>query len=160
METPTTEPTEPTEPTEQTEPPEATEPPGPATRSRWSPPAPLLALGQAATLAAVIGAVGYAVHRWAATGLPMSPLPGSPWPFIAAWTALTFLAGLLLVWATTGVDFDGRWQLILFPAIAGIRVSLAHRPDPALVYAYGLAALAVAAAGIAVWRRRRFAVRR
>ncbi|MFG2618829.1 hypothetical protein ACGFXC_14585 [Streptomyces sp. NPDC048507] len=118
-------------------------------------PAPVAALGRAAAIAALAVAIGYATHHWASSGMPLTPLPGSPWPYLTAWAALTFLAGLLLQWATAGVDYDGRWQLVVLPVYAGIRLSLAHRPDPALLYAYGATALAVAAAGIALWRRGR-----
>lgn len=131
------------------------EQPDPAPRSRWRPPAPLAALGQAVGITAVVTALGYAAHRWAATGLPMEPLPGSPWPLLTAWAVLTFLACLLLLWATAGVEYDGRWQLVVLPVFAGVRLSLAHRPDPALLYAYGAAVLAVAAAATALWRLRR-----
>ncbi|UQX01919.1 hypothetical protein [Streptomyces sp. RerS4] len=132
-----------------------TEPaPEPAPRKRWSPPAPLRVLGRAAAVTAAMTAVGYAANRWAATGLPLEPLPGSPWPYLTAWAVLTFLACLLLQWATSGIDYDGRWQMIVVPIFAGIRLSLAYHPDPTLLYAYGLAGLAVGAAGIAWWRRR------
>ncbi|MEU9002231.1 hypothetical protein [Streptomyces sp. NPDC048551] len=128
--------------------------PDPDAPARWSPPAPLAALGRAGGIAALVTAIGYATHRWAATGMPLTPLPGSPWPYLTAWAVLTFLAGLLLQWATAGVDYDGRWQLIVLPVYAGIRLSLAHHPDPALLYGYGAAALAAGAAGVALWRRR------
>ncbi|MER7511399.1 hypothetical protein ABTX82_24035 [Streptomyces lavendulae] len=117
-------------------------------------PAPLAALGRAAGITAVAIAIGYATHRWASTGMPLSPLPGSPWPYLTAWAVLTFPACLLLQWATAGVDYDGRWQLVVLPVYAGIRLSLAHHPDPALLYAYGAAALAAGTAGTALWRRR------
>lgn len=128
-----------------------------ANEPSWSPPAWLRVPAMALAMAALMTGLGYAVYRWAATGLPMEPLPGSPWPYLGAWAVLTFLAGLLLQWATSGIEYDSRWSLIGVPAFAGIRLSLAYRPDPALLYAYGLAALAVAAAGIALWRRRRTA---
>ncbi|WP_371677718.1 hypothetical protein [Streptomyces sp. NBC_01276] len=117
-------------------------------------PAPLAALGRAAGIAALVTAIGYATHHWASSGMPLSPLPGSPWPYLTAWAVLTFLAGLLLQWATARVEYDGRWQLIVLPVYAGIRITLAHHPDPALLYAYGAAALAVGTAGTALWRRR------
>ncbi|MFF5701791.1 hypothetical protein ACFY7H_04730 [Streptomyces sp. NPDC012794] len=126
---------------------------------RWNPPAWLRALTRATAMTAAMTAAGYAAHRWAATGLPMEPLPGSPWPYLIAWAALTFTASLLLQWGTSGIDYDGRWSLVALPVFAGIRLSLAHRPDPALLYAYGLAALAAAAAGIILWRRRAAAAR-
>ncbi|MEU3721593.1 hypothetical protein [Streptomyces sp. NPDC031705] len=129
--------------------------PDPGTGRRWNPPEPLRALARAAAMTAAMTAAGYAVYRWAATGLPMEPLPGSPWPYLGAWAVLTFLVSLLLQWATSGIDYDGRWSLVAVPVFAGIRLSLAHRPDPALLYAYGLAALAAAAAGTALWRLRR-----
>ncbi|MFJ3882753.1 hypothetical protein ACIPW5_35555 [Streptomyces sp. NPDC090077] len=132
---------------------------GTDTARQWSPPVWLRVPAMALAMAALMGGLGYAVYRWAASGLPMEPLPGSPWPYLGAWAALTFLAGLLLQWATHGVDYDGRWALIGVPAFAGIRLSLAYRPDPTLLYAYGLTALAVAAAGIALWRLRRTAAR-
>ncbi|WP_405979842.1 hypothetical protein [Streptomyces sp. NBC_00158] len=121
----------------------------------WSPPAWLRVPATALAMAALMTCLGYAVYRWAATGLPMEPLPGSPWPYLGAWAVLTFLAGLLLQWATSGVEYDGRWALVGFPAFAGIRLCLAYRPDPAPLYAYGLAALAALAAAVALWRRRR-----
>ncbi|MET8753829.1 hypothetical protein ABZW32_27575 [Streptomyces sp. NPDC004667] len=117
-------------------------------------PAPLAALGRAAGIAALVTAIGYAMYRWASTGMPLSPLPGSPWPYLTAWAVLTFLAGLLLQWATAKVEYDGRWQLLVLPAYAGIRLSLAHHPDPALIYAYGAATLAAGTAVTALWRRR------
>ncbi|MCX5196146.1 hypothetical protein OOK31_19970 [Streptomyces sp. NBC_00249] len=121
---------------------------------RWTPPEPLLALGRATGITALVTALGYAAYRWAATGLPMEPLPGSPWPYLTAWAVLTFVACLILNWATSGIDYDGRWQLIVFPAFAGVRLCLRLRPDTALVYAYGLGFLAVAAVAVAVWRWR------
>ncbi|MEU9715261.1 hypothetical protein [Streptomyces sp. NPDC047976] len=134
--------------------------PEPAPEPSWSAPAWLRVPALALAMTAVMTGLGYAVYRWAATGLPMEPLPGSPWPYLGAWAVLTFLAGLLLQWATSGIEYDGRWTLIGIPLFAGIRLSLAYRPDPALLYAYGLAALAVAAAGIALWRLRRTAAGR
>ncbi|MDK9498069.1 hypothetical protein QEZ40_003017 [Streptomyces katrae] len=128
-----------------------------AAEPSWSAPVWLRVPAAALVMAAVMTGAGYAVYRWAATGLPMEPLPGSPWPYLGAWAVLTFLAGLLLQWATSGIDYDGRWALIGVPFFAGIRLSLAYRPDPALIYAYGLAALAAGAAGIALWRRQRAA---
>ncbi|EFL16183.1 hypothetical protein [Streptomyces sp. C] len=130
----------------------------PAPEPSWSAPAWLRVPASALAMTAVMGLAGYAVYRWAATGLPMEPLPGSPWPYLGAWAVLTFLAGLLLQWATSGIDYDGRWALIGIPFFAGIRLSLAYRPDPALLYAYGLAALAAAAVGVALWRRSRAVV--
>ncbi|GLX34877.1 hypothetical protein Sros01_09500 [Streptomyces roseochromogenus] len=121
---------------------------------RRSLPAPLAALGRAAGITALVTAIGYALYRWASTGMPLSPLPGSPWPYLTAWAVLTFLAALLLQWATAKVEYDGRWQLLVLPAYAGIRLSLAHHPDPALIYAYGAAALAAGTAVTALWRRR------
>ncbi|MEU8773246.1 hypothetical protein [Streptomyces sp. NPDC048606] len=118
-------------------------------------PAAVVAVGWAGLAAAGMTAAGYAADRWAATGLPMEPLPGSPWPWLTAWAVLTFLAALLLQWATHGIDYDGRWGLVALPGFAGVRLSLAHHPDPVLLYGYGLAALALGAAGIAWWRRRR-----
>ncbi|MGE7389867.1 hypothetical protein ACQKM2_30750 [Streptomyces sp. NPDC004126] len=123
----------------------------------WSPPGWLRVPATALAMTAVMTGAGYAVYRWAATGLPMEPLPGSPWPYLGAWAVLTFLAALLLQWATSGIDYDGRWALIGIPFFAGIRLSLAYRPDPSLLYAYGLAVLAAAAAGTALWRRSRAA---
>ncbi|MFE2155607.1 hypothetical protein ACFXAO_36870 [Streptomyces lavendulae] len=117
-------------------------------------PAPLAALGRAAGITALVTAIGYALYRWASTDMPLSPLPGSPWPYLTAWAVLTFLAGLLLQWATAKVEYDGRWQLLVLPAYAGIRLSLAHHPDPALIYAYGAAALAAGTVATALWRRR------
>ncbi|AZM89954.1 MULTISPECIES: hypothetical protein [Streptomyces] len=131
--------------------------PAAAPEPSWSAPVWLRVPAAALVMAAVMTGAGYAVYRWAATGLPMEPLPGSPWPYLGAWAVLTFLAALLLQWATSGIDYDGRWALIGVPFFAGIRLCLAYRPDPALLYAYGLAALAVAAAGTALWRRRRAA---
>ncbi|RST08289.1 hypothetical protein EF910_03085 [Streptomyces sp. WAC07149] len=131
--------------------------PGTTAEPSWSAPVWLRVPAAALVMAAVMTGAGYAVYRWAATGLPMEPLPGSPWPYLGAWAVLTFLAGLLLQWATSGIDYDGRWALIGVPFFAGIRLSLAYRPDPALIYAYGLAALAAGAAGIALWRRQRAA---
>ncbi|MEV6954484.1 hypothetical protein [Streptomyces sp. NPDC051183] len=132
----------------------ATDRPDPP-RPRWDPPAPLRILGWSTAVTAVVTALGWAGHHWAATGLPMEPLPGSPWPYLTAWAVIGFAACLLLRAAMAGLDSDGHGgQLVAVPLLAGIRLCLAHRPDPALVYAYGAAALAALAVVALLWRLR------
>ncbi|MFD3676118.1 hypothetical protein [Streptomyces sp. NPDC058613] len=128
--------------------------PDPSGPARWSPPAALRALGWACVVTAVAVGAGYAASRWGAS-MPLRPLPGSPWPYLGAWGAFCFAAYLLLRWATAGTGFEGGGQLIALPVFAGIRLSLLHRPDLGPLYAYGAAALALAAVAAALWRRRR-----
>ncbi|MER5869651.1 hypothetical protein [Streptomyces sp. NPDC002044] len=125
-------------------------PSGPA---RWSPPAPLRALGWACVVTAVAVGAGYAATRWGVS-IPLKPLPGSPWPYLGAWGGFCFAAYLVLRWATAGTGFEGGGQLIALPVFAGIRLSLLHRPGLGPLCAYGALALALAVVAAARWRRR------
>ncbi|WP_329382679.1 hypothetical protein OG625_19940 [Streptomyces sp. NBC_01351] len=121
--------------------------------ARPRPLAALVALGWSAATAAGLVAAGYAAYHWAATDLPLDPLPGSPWPYLAVWGVLCLVGGLLLRWATRFQGVEGSYAVFAL-ALAGTRTSLAHRPDPALLWTYGALALALAAVGATVWRRR------
>ncbi|MFI5759345.1 hypothetical protein ACIA8F_00135 [Streptomyces sp. NPDC051563] len=125
-----------------------------ASTEHGKPRAALAALGSSAAVTAVVVAVGYATCRWAATGLPLEPLPGSPWPYLATWGALCLAWGLLLRWSTGFVGVEGGAQAVGALAFAGVRTSLAHRPDLTLLWTYGALALALAATAAVFWRRR------
>ncbi|MFD5144404.1 hypothetical protein [Streptomyces sp. NPDC058401] len=120
-----------------------------------TPRAALAALGWSAAVTAVVVAVGYAFYRWPATGLPLEPLPGPPWPYLATWGVLCLACCLLLRWSTGFKGLEGGAQAIGALSVGGIRTSLAHRPDPALLWTYGALALAVAAVAAVFWRLRR-----
>ncbi|MCX4779775.1 hypothetical protein [Streptomyces sp. NBC_01264] len=114
----------------------------------------LAALGWSVALAAAVVALGYASYRWAATGLPLEPLPGSPWPYLAAFGVLCLACCLLLRWATGFKGVDGGAEAIAALSCAGIRTSLAHRPDLALLWTYGALAVALITVAAIVWRLR------
>ncbi|MFE4264259.1 hypothetical protein [Streptomyces sp. NPDC056883] len=116
--------------------------------------AALAALGWSVAVTAAVVAVGYASYRWAGTVSPLQPLPGSPWPYLATWGALCLAWCLLLRWSTGFKGVDGAAQAIGALAFAGIRTSLAHRPDLALLWTYGALAVAVAAVAAVFWRLR------
>ncbi|WP_327305565.1 hypothetical protein OG730_20300 [Streptomyces sp. NBC_01298] len=119
-----------------------------------NPRAVLAALGWSGAVTAVVVAVGYATYRWPATGLPLEPLPGSPWAYLATWGALCLALCMLLRWSTGFEGVEGGSQAIGALAFAGVRTSLAHRPDLALLWAYGGLAIALAAGAAAFWRLR------
>ncbi|MFJ8011806.1 hypothetical protein [Streptomyces sp. NPDC096339] len=114
----------------------------------------LAALGWAAAVTAAALAAGYAASRWASTGYPLEPLPGSPWPYLAVWGTLCLAGCLLLRWATRLRAMEGNGYALLAVTVAGIRLSLAHRPDTALLWLYGGSALALAASATALGRLR------
>lgn len=114
----------------------------------------LAALGWSAAIAAAVVALGYASYRWSATGLPLEPLPGSPWPYLVTWGVLCLACCLLLRWSTGFGGIDGAAQAAGAIAFAGIRTSLAHRPDLGLLWTYGALALALIAGAAAFWRFR------
>ncbi|MCX5123842.1 hypothetical protein [Streptomyces sp. NBC_00347] len=118
------------------------------------PRAALAALGWSAAVTAAVVALGYASYRWAATVNPLQPLPGSPWPYLATWGAFCLACCLLLRWSTGFGGIDGAAQAIGAMAFAGIRTSLAHRPELALLWTYGALALALAAVAAVFWRLR------
>lgn len=119
-----------------------------------NPRAALAALGWSAAVTAAVVALGYASYRWAATVSPLQPLPGSPWPYLATWGVLCLACCLLLRWSTGFTGVEGAAQAVGALAFAGIRTSLAHRPDLALLWAYGALALALAAVAAVFWRLR------
>lgn len=116
--------------------------------------AALAALGWSAAVTAAVVALGYASYRWAATVSPLQPLPGSPWPYLATWGALCLACCLLLRWSTGFKGVEGSSHAVGALAFAGIRISLAHRPDLALLWTYGALAVALAAVAAALSRRR------
>ncbi|MFZ3499041.1 hypothetical protein ACODT5_38490 [Streptomyces sp. 5.8] len=118
------------------------------------PRAALAALGWSGAVTAVVVALGYASYRWAATVSPLQPLPGSPWPYLATWGVLCLACCLLLRWSTGFGGVEGGAKAVGALAFAGIRISLAHRPDPALLWTYGALALALIAAAAVFWRLR------
>ncbi|MFZ3498976.1 hypothetical protein ACODT5_38165 [Streptomyces sp. 5.8] len=117
-------------------------------------PEPLRSLCWAAAMTALVVALGYAAHRWAGpgTGTPLEPLPGSPWPYLTAWAVLGFWAFLLVRRVAHHLEWDALPAAA--PVFLGIRTGLAHRPDLALLYGYGAATLAAAAAAVLAWRLR------
>ncbi|MFI5615967.1 hypothetical protein [Streptomyces sp. NPDC051567] len=121
---------------------------------RWKAPTPLRVAGWAAFVTAGTVALGWAAQHWAATGLPLEPLPGSPWPYLTAWAVLGFAACLLLRGATRRMELEDRGEVIGVPLFCAIRVSLAHRPELELLYAYGALALVLAALALAGWELR------
>ncbi|WP_330297484.1 hypothetical protein [Streptomyces sp. NBC_00503] len=127
-------------------------PPDPAVTSSRRPSEPLRSLCWAAAMTAVVVAAGYAAHRWAGAGMPLEPLPGSPWPYLTAWGVLGFGAFLLVRWATYGLEWDGL--LSAAPVFMGIRAGLRYRPDLTLLYGYGALTLAAAACAVLLWRLR------
>ncbi|MET9963109.1 hypothetical protein ABZ128_29260 [Streptomyces sp. NPDC006326] len=112
-------------------------------------------LGKALGTSAALVTLGWAAWRWAATGMPMSPLPGSPWPYLATWGALCLAGCLLLRWATARDGAEGTDYVVAVLAFAGIRLSLAHRPGLTPLWAYAAGALAAGAAAAVLWRRSR-----
>lgn len=119
-----------------------------------NPRAALAALGWSAAVTAAVVALGYASYRWAATVSPLQPLPGSPWPYLATWGVLCLACCLLLRWSTGFGGVEGGAQAVGALAFAGIRISLAHRPDLALLWAYGALGVALTAVAAVFWRLR------
>ncbi|RSS78392.1 hypothetical protein [Streptomyces sp. WAC06614] len=117
------------------------------------PPSPSAVLGAAAALAAATVAVGYASWRWAPTG-PLEPLPGPPWPYLAAWGVFCLAAYLLWRWATAYTDPEGGAHAVGVVTVAGMRTSLAHRPDVLPLWLYGALVVAGCAVAAVWWRRR------
>ncbi|WP_329444092.1 YIP1 family protein [Streptomyces sp. NBC_01426] len=105
------------------------------------------------TAACLFGA-GYAAFRWASTGMPLSPQPGSPWAYLATWSAFCFVGCLLLRWAAVTEGGEGTGYVVLVVAFAGVRQSLAHRPDLDLLWAWAVPALLLGTAAALAWRRR------
>ncbi|MGW1772190.1 hypothetical protein [Streptomyces sp. NPDC002104] len=114
----------------------------------------LASLGWSGAVTAAVVALGYATYRWAATGLPLEPLPGSPWPYLAVWGVLCLALCLVLRWSTGFVGMEGGAEAVGALAFAGVRTSLAHRPDLAPLWTYGALAVTLAAAAAVFWRRR------
>ncbi|MER5778599.1 hypothetical protein ABT144_30820 [Streptomyces sp. NPDC002039] len=106
-----------------------------------------------ATAACLFGG-GYAAFRWASTGMPLSPQPGSPWAYLATWSAFCFVGCLLLRWAAVTEDGEGTGYVALIVAFAGLRLSLAHRPDLSELWAWAVPALLLGTAAALAWRRR------
>ncbi|MCB5181289.1 hypothetical protein [Streptomyces antimicrobicus] len=123
--------------------------PGPGRHS-----SPLAALGSSAAVAAAAVALGYASWRWAATGLPLEPLPGPPWPYLAVWGVFCLAGCLLWRWATAYTDPEGGAHAIGAVAVAGMRTSLAHRPDVLPLWLYGALVVAACAGAAGWWRGR------
>ncbi|WP_327253996.1 hypothetical protein [Streptomyces sp. NBC_01244] len=119
-----------------------------------NPRAALAALGWSAAVAATVVALGYASYRWASTVSPLEPLPGSPWPYLATWGVLCLACCLLLRWSAGFGSVEGGAYGVGALAFAGIRISLAHRPDLALLWAYAAPAVALIAVAAVFWRLR------
>ncbi|MEU9413799.1 hypothetical protein [Streptomyces sp. NPDC048272] len=106
-----------------------------------------------ATAAGLFGA-GYAAFRWGSTGMPLSPQPGSPWAYLATWSAFCLVGCLLLRWAAVTEGGEGTGYVVLVVAFAGVRLSLAHRPDLDLLWAWAVPTLLLGTAAALAWRRR------
>ncbi|MFJ3922567.1 hypothetical protein [Streptomyces sp. NPDC090022] len=128
-------------------------------------PAPVSALLRSLASTAVLVALGYAAYRWAATGLPMEPLPGSPWAYLATGAAFCLAGCLLLRWAVAAAKaradadgdsdyFSGLDYVVSTVVFAGIRICLAYRPDLATVWTYGFIGIGALGVVAVVWRRR------
>ncbi|MEU6893077.1 hypothetical protein ABZ934_14995 [Streptomyces sp. NPDC046557] len=123
-------------------------------------PAPVAALVRSLGSTALLVIAGYFAYRWAATGLPLEPLPGSPRPYLAAGAAVCLAGCLLLRWASApgraqDADYgEGTDYVVGVAVFAAVRVCLAHRPDLATVWAYGALGLTALALAGAFWRHR------
>lgn len=106
-----------------------------------------------ATAACLFGA-GYVAFRWASTGMPLSPQPGSPWAYLATWSAFCLVGCLLIRWASVTKGGEGTGYVVFVIAFAGVRLSLAHRPGLDLLWAWAVPALLLGTATALAWRRR------
>lgn len=112
----------------------------------------LKSLAKSAGTSAALVALGWAAWRWASTGMPMSPLPGSPWPYLATWGAACLAGCLLMRWATAREGAEGTDYVVAVIAFAGIRLSLSHRPEVSLLWTYAACTLAAGAVAALLWR--------
>ncbi|MFG2875309.1 hypothetical protein ACGFYU_09925 [Streptomyces sp. NPDC048337] len=85
----------------------------------------------------------------------MTPMPGSPWPYLATWGALCLAGCLLMRWATARGGAEGTDYVVGVLAFAGVRLSLAHRPELPLLWTYAAAVLAAGVVAALLWRRSR-----
>ncbi|WP_327253891.1 hypothetical protein [Streptomyces sp. NBC_01244] len=117
-------------------------------------PEPLRSLCWSSAMTVAVVAAGYAAHRWAGAGagMPLEPLPGSPWPYLTAWAVLGFWAFLIVRRVAHHLEWDA--VIAAGPVFLGIRAGLAYRPDLTLLYGYGALTLAVAAGTVLLWRLR------
>ncbi|MFI1155137.1 hypothetical protein [Streptomyces sp. NPDC020817] len=115
---------------------------------------PLRSLAWASVLAVFVAGLGYVSYRWAGTAGPLVALPGSPWPYMAAWAVLGFGVFLLVRAVAKPLGWDGE-EILVLPLMVCIRFTLAYRPGLTLLYTYGLLVLACAAGAVLLWRRHR-----